>query len=105
MTTSLWVALVMLAAAGAADMWSGIFRTSIAQTVVTNEMRGGCRGSSSPCWPAVRRSATSKRAGCASLVSVPFSIVSGSLACIAGVGVLGALVPQFARYDARHPTP
>jgi len=41
----------------------------------------------------------------ASLVSVPFCIASGGLACIAGVGVLGALVPQFGRYDARHPTP
>ena len=41
----------------------------------------------------------------ASLVSVPFAIVSGGLACIAGVGVLGAVVPEFARYDAREPTP
>jgi hypothetical protein len=40
-----------------------------------------------------------------SLVSVPFAIVSGGLACILGVGVLGALVPEFARYDARNPTP
>ena len=40
-----------------------------------------------------------------SLVSVPFAIVSGGIACILGVGVLGALVPQFARYDARDPTP
>ncbi len=39
------------------------------------------------------------------LVSVPFSVVSGGIACIAGVFVMGALVPEFARYDARNPTP
>ena len=32
-------------------------------------------------------------------------IVSGGIACIAGVFVLGLLVPEFARYDARNPTP
>jgi hypothetical protein len=41
----------------------------------------------------------------ASLVSVPFSVVSGGVACIVGVAILNARFPQFARYDARHPTP
>jgi hypothetical protein len=36
-----------------------------------------------------------------SLVSVPLSIVSGGLACVAGVGVLALLVPEFHRFDAR----
>ena len=40
-----------------------------------------------------------------SLVGVPFSIVSGGLACVAGVGVLAFLVPEFVRYDARDPSP
>ncbi|HJP65594.1 MAG TPA: MFS transporter, partial [Actinomycetota bacterium] len=101
LTTSLWVALVMLAAAGTADMWSGIFRTSIAQTVVPDEMRGRLSGieltvvASGPALGDIEAGTV------ASLVSVPFAIVSGGLACVAGVGILGALVPQFARYDAR----
>jgi hypothetical protein len=41
----------------------------------------------------------------ASVTSVPFSIVLGGTLCIAEVGVLAMLVPQFARYDARNPTP
>jgi hypothetical protein len=36
----------------------------------------------------------------ASVTSVPFSIVSGGIACIVGVGVLAAKIPQLARYDA-----
>jgi len=31
--------------------------------------------------------------------------VSGGLACIAGVGVVALRVPEFARYDARAPSP
>jgi hypothetical protein len=86
-------------------MWSGIFRTTIAQTIVPDEMRGRLSGielavvASGPALGDLEAGAV------ASLVSVPFSIVSGGVACIAGVGILGALVPQFARYDARDPTP
>jgi hypothetical protein len=105
LSTTLWLSLLMLAAAGAADMWSGIFRTTIAQTIVPDEMRGRLSGielavvASGPALGDLEAGAV------ASLASVPFSIVSGGVACIAGVGILGALVPQFARYDARHPTP
>ena len=41
----------------------------------------------------------------AALTSVPVSIVAGGIACVAGVGVLALLAPQFARYDARDPAP
>jgi hypothetical protein len=40
----------------------------------------------------------------ASAVSVPFSIVSGGLACLVGVAVIAAAVPEFRAYDARNPT-
>jgi hypothetical protein len=41
----------------------------------------------------------------ASIFNLPVAIVSGGLLCIAGVAVLAARVPQFARYDAKNPTP
>lgn len=100
-----WMALVALAVAGGADMWSGIFRTSIGQAVVPDAMRGRLSGielavvASGPTLGDVEAGVVG------SLVSVPFAIVSGGLACVAGVAVLGALVPEFARYDARDPTP
>ncbi|MFN2589336.1 MAG: MFS transporter [Actinomycetota bacterium] len=105
LSTTLWLSLLLLAAAGAADMWSGIFRTTIAQTIVPDEMRGRLSGielavvASGPALGDLEAGAV------ASMVSVPFSVISGGVACILGVGILGALVPQFARYDARHPTP
>jgi len=37
----------------------------------------------------------------AALVGARVSLVSGGLACIAGVGLMALLLPEFARYDAR----
>jgi MFS family permease len=105
LSRSLALAVVMLAIAGGADEWSAIFRTSIGQTLTPDAMRGRMSGielsvvASGPALGNVEAGIVG------SLVSVPFSIVSGGLACIAGVGVIAALVPQFQRYDARNPTP
>ena len=105
LSRSLWLALLALAVAGAADMWSGIFRTTIAQAVVPDAMRGRLSGIELAV-VATGPSIGDLEAGVVgSLVSVPFSIVSGGIACIAGVFVLGLLVPEFARYDAKNPTP
>jgi MFS family permease len=102
---SLWLALVALALAGAADSVSGIFRTAILQTATPAHMLGRLHGvelavvASGPSLGDIEAGAL------AALTSVQFSIVFGGLACIAGVGVMALLMPQFARYDARNPTP
>ena len=41
----------------------------------------------------------------AAATSVRVSVVSGGVACIAGCLLLAWRIPQFARYDAREPTP
>jgi MFS family permease len=105
LSTTLWLSLLLLAGAGAADMWSGIFRTTIAQTVVPDPMRGRLSGIELAVVATGPALGDLEAGAVASLVSVPFSIVSGGLACIAGVGILGAFFPQFARYDVRDPTP
>lgn len=105
LSTTLWISLLMLAGAGAADMWSGIFRTSIAQTIVPDEMRGRLSGIELAVVATGPAVGDLEAGVVASLVSVPFSVVSGGAACIVGVAVLSALFPQFARYDAKHPTP
>jgi MFS family permease len=101
---ALWLSLVTLAIAGGADMWSGIFRTTILQTVTPEAMRGRLSGielavvASGPALGDLEAGAV------ASVTSVPISIVAGGALCIAGIGVLAVLVPEFARYDARNPT-
>ncbi|NIJ10347.1 MFS family permease [Saccharomonospora amisosensis] len=44
LTSSLWLAVVFLAIAGAADMVSAIYRMAILQTAATDEMRGRTQG-------------------------------------------------------------
>jgi hypothetical protein len=99
-----WVALLFLALAGAADMWSGIFRSAIAQAMAPDEMRGRMSGMELSVVATGPTLGDLEAGVVGSLVSVPFSIVSGGIACIAGVGVLAALMPQFQRYDARAPS-
>jgi hypothetical protein len=101
----LWLCLLTLAIAGGADMWSAIFRSTILQTVTPDAMRGRLSGielavvASGPALGDLEAGAV------ASLTSVTTSIVAGGALCVVGVGVLSALSPQFAKYDARNPTP
>lgn len=44
LTGSLWLAVLMLAVGGAADLVSGVFRNSMLQTAATDEMRGRMQG-------------------------------------------------------------
>jgi MFS family permease len=105
LTRITWLAMMMLSLAGAADMVSAVYRSTILQTVTPDELRGRLSGielavvASGPSLGDVEAGVV------ASLVNLPFSIVSGGLACVVGVGVLAARVPQFARYDAKNPIP
>jgi MFS family permease len=102
---SLWLALAALAVAGAADMISGIFRTAILQASAPQHMQGRLSGielmvvASGPSLGDLEAGAV------AALTSLRFSIVSGGLGCLAAVAVMALVLPQFARYDARDPTP
>ena len=50
LSTWLWLSLLMLAIAGMGDMVSGIFRTTILQTAVTDSMRGRLDGIGMAVW-------------------------------------------------------
>ncbi len=100
LSTATWAALAFLALAGAADMVSGIFRDAVLKTTTPDEMRGRLEGVSLAVVAGGPSLGDLEAGALASVTSVPFSIVSGGLACIVGVGVLAAVVPQLARYDA-----
>ncbi|HXJ62847.1 MAG TPA: MFS transporter [Actinomycetota bacterium] len=105
LSTTLWASLLFLAVAGGGDQWSAIFRSTILQTVVPDEMRGRLSGVELTVVAAGPALGDLEAGAVASLTSVPFSIVLGGALCLAGVGVLSRLVPEFGRYDARNPTP
>jgi MFS family permease len=105
MLRELWVGLVLLAAAGCADTVSMIFRNTIMQEAAPDEMRGRLQGVFTVVVAGGPRLGDFESGTVAQLTSPGFSVVSGGLACVAGIIVLAALRPAFVRYDAREPTP
>ncbi|MEQ6902690.1 MFS transporter [Nocardioides sp. YIM 152588] len=98
---SLWLVALFLALSGAADMISGIFRSTVWNQTIPEAMRGRLAGiemlsySVGPLGGQVRAGLT------ADLWSVRAAITSGGLACVAGVGLTAALLRDFWSYDAR----
>jgi Transmembrane secretion effector len=99
------VGVIALAIAGAADMVSGIFRTAILQTAAPQEMQGRLSGVELLVVASGSSVGDLEAGALASLTSLRFSIIFGGVGCVVGVAVMALLLPQFARYDARAPTP
>ncbi len=101
--TTLWVALVTLAAAGAADYISAILRSVIVLNATPPAMRGRVTGiefaqvASTPSLGNVEAGAV------ASLTSIRFSVVSGGILSVVSTLALAALVPALRRYDSKNP--
>jgi MFS family permease len=100
---TLWVALLLLALAGAADNVSAVLRSTILLTVTPDPLRGRVLGiefaqvASTPALGNVEAGIL------ASLTSLRFSIVSGGLATVAGTVLIALAVPALIRYDSRAP--
>lgn len=100
---SLWLAVVLLAVGGAADLVSAVFRQTILQTSAPDEMRGRLQGvfvvvvAGGPRLGDLRAGATAAVAG------ATVSWVAGGVLCAVGVVVAALCVPVFLRYDASAP--
>lgn len=96
----LWLAVLLLAVAGAADLVSAVYRQTILQTYAPDEMRGRMQGvfiavvAGGPRLGDVRAGAT------AAATSTEFSWVAGGVACMVVVAIFGYLVRPFWNYDA-----
>jgi MFS family permease len=96
-----WLALLLLAAAGAADNVSAVMRGTILWTVTPDALRGRVSGIEFAQVAATPALGNVEAGILASLTSLRFSIVSGGLACVAGTVLVALAVPAFIRYDAR----
>jgi MFS family permease len=96
----LWLTVLLLAVAGAADLVSAVYRQTILQTYAPDDMRGRMQGvfivvvAGGPRLGDLRAGAT------AAAIGVSASWVGGGLLCAALVS-LALLVPALRRYDAR----
>jgi MFS family permease len=92
---------LFIALSGAADMISGIFRSTIWSQTIPENMRGRLAGIEMLSY-SVGPLAGQVRAGLvADVWSVRASIVSGGIACVAGVTITAAMLRDFWSYDAR----
>lgn len=102
-TQAFWLALGFLAIAGAADVVSAIFRSTILQGAVPDALRGRLSAIHIVVVTGGPRLGDLEAGLVAELVSPVFSVVSGGAAVVLGVVGLAAAVPAFARYRAGDP--
>ena len=105
LTDRLWLGLLLLAAAGASDMISAVFRTAILQAAAPDEMRGRLGGVFIVVVAGGPRLGDGRAGAAASLVGLQSAVVAGGLACVGLTLAIAAVVPRFRTYDARDPHP
>jgi hypothetical protein len=96
----LLVALALLAVAGAADVISAIFRSTILQVTVPDRLRGRLSGIHLLVVAGGPKLGDLEAGLVASWMSPTFSVVSGGLACIVGAGALALVYPELRQYRA-----
>jgi MFS family permease len=105
LVSSLWPAAALLAIAGAADSVSAVCRSTINQTVTPDHMRGRMSSVFSLVVTSGPRLGDVEAGAVASATGPRFSVTSGGLACIAGVGLIMLAFPALLRYDAEEHLP
>jgi predicted MFS family arabinose efflux permease len=97
------LALVLLAAAGCADVISAVFRSTIIQLAVPDSLRGRLAGLQIAVVTGGPRIGDLEAGSVAAAFGNTFSVVSGGLACIAGALLLARALPGFRRQRALGP--
>jgi predicted MFS family arabinose efflux permease len=90
-------ALLLLAAAGCADVISAVFRSTIIQLAVPDSLRGRLAGLQIAVVTGGPRIGDLEAGAVAAAFGDTFSVVSGGLACIAGALLLARALPGFRR--------
>jgi MFS family permease len=99
----LWLALIMLAIAGGADLISTIFRNSILQQEVPDRLRGRLSSLHIAVVSSGPRIGNAEAGFVASVGGNQFSVISGGLGCVAGAAIIAAVLPVFRRYEKPAP--
>ncbi|MFV0464082.1 MAG: MFS transporter [Nostocoides sp.] len=103
--TALIIALVVLAAAGACDSVSSVFRSTILQAAAPDRMRGRLQGVFIVVVAGGPRLGEVFGGGVAEHLGEGWTAVLGGLACVAAMAWFAVRRRGFVHYDAAHPTP
>ena len=96
--TTLWLTLVMLAMAGAADTFTVVFRGTIVQQTTPDEFRGRVTAADYVVGVSGGQLGNLEAGALGSLTSPTISALSGGLITVAGAVIIGLALPAFARY-------
>ncbi len=97
---SLVLVLLGLALAGGADTISGIFRSTVWNQTIPDELRGRLAGIEQVSYSTGPLLGNVESGLAASLIGVRGAVVSGGALCVVGVAVVGVALPAFWGYDA-----
>jgi MFS family permease len=97
---ALWLAVLLLAIGGAADLVSAVFRQTILQTYAPDEMRGRLQGVFTVVVAGGPRLGDLRAGAVGAAIGATASWVGGGLACAILVVLVGLAVPSFRRYTA-----
>ncbi len=104
-TVSFPLALLCLAVAGAADVFSAVFRSTLVQLETPDNLRGRVMSIHILVVTSGPRLGDIEAAVVATLTSPQFAVVSGGLLCVVGVGVVARRFPELARHVTQGPAP
>jgi MFS family permease len=93
----LWIGLIALAVAGATDMISVVLRNAVLQKHISEEFRSRITSIQTAVGQGGPRVGDFESGVVASFTSIEFAVVSGGLACIAGIAALLAWRPHLWR--------
>ncbi|MGW4028904.1 MFS transporter [Streptomyces sp. NPDC004838] len=105
LTRDLWLGLLFLTLAGFSDTVSMVFRSTMLQAAVPDEMRGRLQGVFVVVVAGGPRLGEFLAGSVADLTSPTVAVTGGGVACVLAVTLLGLRWKAFARYDARDPQP
>lgn len=98
---ALWLALLGLFVAGASDMISGIFRSTIWNQTIPDHLRGRLAGIEMLSYLTGPMLGQTRAGLTARFLGNPGAVIWGGILCVAGTVALGASLPRFLRYDGR----
>jgi MFS family permease len=98
---NLWVALVCLLVAGAADGVSAIFRMTIWNQTIPDRLRGRMAGIEMVSYLTGPYLGSAQVGFTASVLGLRSGIMWGGAACVVGAGALAKMLPAFLRYRSR----
>jgi MFS family permease len=100
LTSSLIVVLICLAIAGGSDQISALFRQTIWNQTIPDNLRGRLAGIELLSYSVGPLAGQLRAASIAAATSLSFSVTSGGIICVVVVGILAILMPDFRKYDA-----